>query len=90
MVGVSIRPEGDEPGVRIEGVSENTSASESGLRTGDVIIAWGGEDQIDVMDMVTRLREHQPGDVVEMVVIRDGEEVVVPVTMKASEQVIEN
>ena len=92
-VRLGIRPGmggGDEPGVRIEGVSENTSASAAGLRTGDVIIAWGGEDLIDVMDMVTRLREHQPGDVVEMVVLRDGEEVVVPVTMKASEKVIEN
>ncbi len=92
-VRLGIRPgmgSGDEPGVRIEGVSDNTSASDAGLRTGDVIIAWGGEDLIDVMDMVTRLREHQPGDVVEMVVIRDGEEVVVPVTMKASEKVIEN
>ncbi|MCP4069385.1 MAG: PDZ domain-containing protein, partial [Phycisphaeraceae bacterium] len=92
-VRLGIRPGmggGDEPGVRIEGVSENTSASDAGLRTGDVIIAWGGEDLIDVMDMVTRLREHQPGDVVEMVVLRDGEEVVVPVTMKASEKVIEN
>ena len=92
-VRLGIRPGmggGDEPGVRIEGVSENTSASAAGLRTGDVIIAWGGEDLIDVMDMVTRLREHQPGDVVEMVVIRDGEEVVIPVKMKASERVIEN
>lgn len=92
-VRLGIRPGmggGDEPGVRIEGVSDNTSASEAGLRTGDVIIAWGGEDLIDVMDMVTRLREHQPGDVVEMVVMRDGVEVVVPVTMKASERVIEN
>lgn len=92
-VRLGIRPGmggGDQLGVRIEGVSDNTSASEAGLRTGDVIIAWGGEDLIDVMDMVTRLREHQPGDVVEMVVIRDGEEVIVPVKMKASDRVIEN
>ncbi len=92
-VRLGVRPgmgAGDEPGVKIEGVSENTSASAAGLRKGDVIIAWGGEDLIDVMDMVTRLREHQPGDVVEMVIIRDGEEMTIPVTMKASEKVIEN
>jgi membrane-associated protease RseP (regulator of RpoE activity) len=92
-VRLGVRPgmgAGDEPGVRIEGVSENTSASEAGLRKGDVIIAWGGEDLIDVMDMVTRLRAQQPGDVVEMVVVRDGEEMTIPVTMKASEKVIEN
>ncbi len=92
-VRLGVRPgmgAGDEPGVRIEGVSENTSASDAGLRKGDVIIAWGGEDLVDVMDMVTRLRAHQPGDVVEMVIIRDGEEMTIPVTMKASEKVIEN
>ena len=92
-VRLGVRPgmgAGDEPGVRIEGVSENTSASDAGLQKGDVIIAWGGEDLIDVMDMVTRLRAQQPGDVVEMVVVRDGEEMTIPVTMKASEKVIEN
>ena len=92
-VRLGVRPgmgAGDEPGVKIEGVSENTSASEAGLRKGDVIIAWGGEDLIDVMDMVTRLRAQQPGDVVEMVVVRDGEEMTISVTMKASEKVIEN
>lgn len=92
-VRLGVRPgmgAGDEPGVRIEGVSENTSASDAGLRKGDVIIAWGGEDLVDVMDMVTRLRAHQPGEVVEMVIIRDGEEMTIPVTMKASEKVIEN
>ena len=92
-VRLGIRPGmggGDDFGVRVNGVSEGTSAAEGGIQEGDIIVAWGGEDLIDVMDMVTRLREHQPGDVVEMVVIRDGEEVVIPVKMKASERVIEN
>ena len=57
---------------------------------GDVIVAWGGEDLVDVMDMVERLREHRPGDVVEIVVLRDGEEIELDVTMKASQRNIEN
>lgn len=80
----------DTFGVRVNGVSEGTSAAEGGILEGDIIVAWGGEDLIDVMDMVTRLREHQPGDVVQMVVLRDGEEIELDITMKASNQALEN
>ena len=92
-VRLGIRPGmggGDGFGVRVNGVSEGTSAAEGGILEGDIIVAWGGEDLIDVMDMVTRLREHQPGDVVEMVVLRDGEEIELDITMKASNRALEN
>jgi len=91
-VRLGIRPGmggGDSFGVKVEGVSPNTSASEGGIQEGDVIVAWGGEDLIDVMDMVARLREHKPGDQVKMVVLRDGKEVELLVTMKASEKNVE-
>ena len=73
-------------GVAVESVSDGTSASEGGIQAGDVIVAWGGEDLLDVMDMVTRLREHQPGDVVPMVILRDGKEIELNIVMKASER----
>ena len=60
-----------------------------GVLEGDVLVAWGGEDLVDVMDMVTRLREHQPGDVVKMIVLRDGEEIELEITMKASDRNVE-
>ena len=92
-VRLGIRPGmggGDTFGVRVEGVSPGTSAEDGGILKGDVIVAWGGEDLVDVMDMVTRLREHKPGDVVPMVVLRDGKEIELDVTMKASERNVEN
>lgn len=92
-VRLGIRPGmggGDSFGVKVEGVSPGTSAAEGGILEGDVIVAWGGEDLVDVMDMVTRLRNHKPGDVVKMVVLRDGKEVELDVTMKASEKNVEN
>ena len=91
-VRLGIRPGmgGDDFGVRVNGVSEGTSAAEGGIQEGDIIVAWGGEDLIDVMDMVTRLREHQPGDVVQLVVLRDGEEIELDITMKASNQAAQN
>ncbi|MEC8320514.1 MAG: M28 family peptidase [Planctomycetota bacterium] len=88
-VRLGIRPGmsgGEGFGVKVESVSPGTSAEEGGILAGDVIVAWGGEDLVDVMDMVGRLREHKPGDVVPMVVLRDGAEVELDVTMKASEQ----
>jgi putative serine protease PepD len=91
-VRLGIRPGmgGDDFGVRVNGVSDGTSAAEGGIMEGDIIVAWGGEDLIDVMDMVVRLREHRPGDVVQMVVLRDGEEIELDITMKASNRAMEN
>lgn len=91
-VRLGIRPGmgGDSFGVRVNGVSEGTSAAEGGIMAGDIIVAWAGEDLVDVMDMLTRLREHKPGDVVEIVVFRDGQEIELDITMKASDQTIEN
>lgn len=71
-------------GVRVESVSDGTSAADGGIQAGDVIIAWGGEDLIDVMDMVGRLREHQPGDVVPMVILRGEVEIELKIVMKPS------
>ena len=81
---------GDTFGVRVEEVSEGTSAAEGGIQKDDIIVAWGGEDLVDVMDMLTRLRELKPGDVVQMVVLRDGEEIELDITMKASDRKIAN
>ena len=73
-----------EPGVRVESVSPGTSAELGGMKGGDFIIAWGDEDLLGIMDMVERLRSHQPGDRVKMVVIRDGEEVELEIVFQAS------
>ncbi|MCH2160810.1 MAG: M28 family peptidase [Phycisphaerales bacterium] len=88
-VRLGIRPgmtDENEPGVRVESVSPGTSAELGGIKGGDFIIAWGGEDLVGIMDMVERLRTHRPGDKVKMVVIRDGEEVELEIVFQASSQ----
>jgi len=72
-----------EPGVVVGSVSEGTSAEEGGLQAGDRIIRWNGEELADVMAMMERLAEHSPGDEVVLVVRREGEEVTLPITLKA-------
>ncbi len=74
---------GEEPGVMVGDVMENTPAQKAGILKGDRIIKWGGEELADAGAMMQRLRDHKPGDVVEVVVVRDGKEVTIPVTLQS-------
>lgn len=71
------------PGVVVGDVTPGTSAADAGIQKGDRIIKWGGEELADVEQMMTMLAKHEPGEVVEMVVVREGREITIPVTMKA-------
>ena len=64
-------------GVRITGVREDSPAARAGLRSGDVIVSFGGKEIADLYAFTYALQEHQPGDQVEVVVSRDGERVTV-------------
>lgn len=77
--------EDDEPGVEVGDVFEGTSADEGGIKAGDRMIRWDGDPLNDVSDMMGKLGAAKPGDVAEIVVVRDGKEVVLKVTLKARE-----
>lgn len=70
-------------GVPVGDVSPGTSAGEAGMLAGDRIVRWGGDDIPDIQAMMAKLREHKPGDRVEIIVDRDGEEVALDVTLQA-------
>ena len=73
-----------QPGVVVEAVSDGTSAAEAGIKKGDVLLAWNGELLEGAGDMMDQLRKHAPGDKVKIKLRRDGKELEVDVTMKAS------
>ena len=86
-VRLGVRPgmgEGDETGVLVEDVSADTSAADAGILKGDVLLSWDGQELTGAADMMSRLREHQPGDQVRILLRRDGKEETVTVTLKAS------
>ncbi len=62
-------------GVRLTGVREGSPAQEAGIRSGDVIVEFAGREISDLYAYTYALREHAPGDEVEIVVLRDGERV---------------
>ena len=74
---------GAEPGVLVGDVYEGTSAANAGIIKGDRLIRWGGEELADAGVMMQRLVDAKPGDVVEVVVVREGKEVTMPVTLLA-------
>jgi len=71
-------------GVKVEGVSAETSASEAGIQIGDLLIGWNGTQLTGPADMMERLREQKPGDVVKIKLKRGAEELTLDVTLKAT------
>jgi hypothetical protein len=68
-------------GVLLGGVTAGSPAEAAGLRRGDVLIRLGDHEIGDLEAFTEALRRHQPGDEVELVVLRDGAELNVRATL---------
>lgn len=73
-----------ESGIKVDSVSDGTSAAEAGIKAGDILLSWNGDSLDSVGTMMTKLRSSKPGDVVKMRVLRDDKELEIDVKMKAS------
>jgi S1-C subfamily serine protease len=62
----------DIPGMRLSGVSAGSPADLAGLKAGDVIVVFGGKPVKDLYEYSDALYSHQPGDEVDVVVLRGG------------------
>lgn len=94
LLGVGIRevsPElAKELGVeidKIEGVfvlslSENGGAEEAGIRVGDIIISVNGEKVNSVPELQEQVGRHRPGELINLLVIRDGRKKTFDVTLR--------
>ena len=70
-------------GFRLTGVSEGSPAQKAGLKGGDIMISFGGKKITNIYDYVYALQEFVPGDVVDIVVKRDGKEMTFKVELGA-------
>ena len=68
-------------GLRLTGVREGSPAELGGLRAGDVVVEFNGNEIGDIYAYTYALQDTKPDDVVEIVVERDGERVPLTVTM---------
>ncbi len=72
---------GETGGVRITGVSKGSPAELGGMKGGDMITKIGDYDVPDLAGMTDALRNYKPGDKVVVIVIRDGKEMGLDVTL---------
>jgi hypothetical protein len=72
---------GDVTGVKLSGVRGGSPAEKAGLQRDDIITKIGAADVTDLQGMTDALREHKPGDVVDIVVLRGGQPVTLKVTL---------
>ena len=69
-------------GMAITGVRDGSPAAKAGLRGGDIVVKFGPHDVEDVYGYMYALEEFEPGDEVEIVVLRDGERLVFEVVLE--------
>ena len=70
-------------GMAITGVRDGSPAAKAGLKGGDIIVKFGPHDIEDVYGYMYALGEFEPGDEVEIEVLRDGERLVFEVVLEA-------
>ncbi len=68
-------------GVRADVISEGRSAEKAGMKAGDVIIGINKKTIYNIQDYMQRLSELNAGDVVEVIVKREGQEVALQVQL---------
>ena len=67
-------------GLRIDAVTPGRPAYKSGIKSGDIIIEINGKSVSDIYEYMHRLGEINPGDTVDVKVIRSKKELIFPVT----------
>jgi S1-C subfamily serine protease len=58
-----------------------SAAGRAGVKAGDVIVQLADQEVRVVEDVLGALRRHEPGDRVELIVLRDGERRMLTVTL---------
>lgn len=70
-----------EDGENGPGVTPGGPAAEVGIESGDVVVEIDGQEILTPAELIVRLRAHEPGDEIDLVVDRDGEELAFTLTL---------
>jgi hypothetical protein len=72
---------GDSTGVKLAGVTAGSPADKAGVHAGDIIVEFGGKTVKDIYDYTDAIGAHQPGDVVQVIVLRAGTRLTLTATL---------
>jgi S1-C subfamily serine protease len=62
-------------------VTPGSGADEAGIEVDDLIVSIDGVPVQGIADLASQVRSHRPGDTVDVVLVRDGQEMTVSVTL---------
>ncbi|HEX6219828.1 MAG TPA: trypsin-like peptidase domain-containing protein [Acidimicrobiia bacterium] len=80
VTGANVNTEG-QAGALITGVTPGSGAEEAGLVSEDVVIGFDGVPILGIGDLQAQVRAHQPNETVEIIILRDGEQQTLTVTL---------
>jgi hypothetical protein len=70
-------------GIRISGVTPGGAAELAGLNAGDVLLRYGDREIPDLQTYSNLIRESSPGEEIQLLIRRDAQEILFPVTLQA-------
>jgi predicted metalloprotease with PDZ domain len=70
---LGVAAESHQDGVRVNVVVQGTAAANAGILAGDIIATIDGHALPDFDRLTARIAQHQPGDKIEVEIIRNGE-----------------
>ena len=76
--------EDGKPGMGVDAVSPQGPAEVAGMKAGDRIVKINGKPIANIYDYMASTRENKGGDTVEVIVLRDGKEQVLKVTLSGA------
>lgn len=81
-LGVRIAPAaGARAGASVVEVLPDTAAAAAGVLANDIIVAVAGVPIVSDQDLQAQIRAHRPGSTVDLLVVRDGGDIIIPVTL---------
>jgi S1-C subfamily serine protease len=72
---------GSQPGALVTQVQPGSPAEKAGLKDGDVVYQIGDQAIRNYIELQAQVRQHRPGDTVQLQVHRNGDDVTVKVTL---------
>ncbi len=76
----------ENSGIVIKSVMDDSPAKEAGLEGGDLIVGVAGNDVEDMDDLVSAIRELEPGDSLKITVLRGGDRLNLTATLGESSE----
>ncbi len=73
-------------GALLAGINPGSAAEKAGLKAGDIVLEIDAEKITGAGDLVARLYTHQPGDIVNLTILRNGAQSTLPVTLQKLEE----